>query len=162
MADPGVQAGHTVTTRHAAESGISPADWDNQEFQRLQSQKGQGLDVAIMSQDGSIKVTTRHRAQDYSMIDPAIEDVKKANNMKLTPTAQMEVGEYTTWRSANTPLDQGGVEMLQKLGADGAPKCAWIDPTITKEMKAAAKEGDLFAMAAKQTKKAGKGAKVLQ
>jgi RHS repeat-associated protein len=149
-----VQAGHTVTARHAAESGISPVDMDKQVFQRLHSRKGKGLDVAVMSQDGSVQVTTRHRTQDYSMIDPAIENVKKANNMKLTPTAQMEVGKFVEWNSKNVPLDQGGVEMLQELGKDGAPKRAWIDPTITKEMKAAAKEGDLFAMAAKQAKKA--------
>ncbi|KAF2012901.1 RHS repeat-associated core domain protein [Aaosphaeria arxii CBS 175.79] len=157
-----VQAGHSVTARHAPESGISKPDWDQQEFQRLHSRKGQGLDVAVMSQDGSIEVTTRHRAQDYSMIDPAIDDVKKANGMKLTPDAQLEVGKYTVWRSENVPLDQGRVEMLQELGADGAPKRAWVDPTITKEMKAAAKEGDLFSMAAKQSKKAGKGAKALK
>ncbi|KAL2060433.1 hypothetical protein VTL71DRAFT_9464 [Oculimacula yallundae] len=162
MTDPAVQAGHTATARHAAESGISKADWDAQEMQRLHSRKGQGLDVAVMSQDGSIEVTTRHRAQDYSMIDPAIDDVKRANNMTLTPSAQLEVGKQTKWRSANTPLDQGGVEFLQEVGKDGAPKRAWIDPSITKEMKVAAKEGDLFAMAAKQTKKAGKGAKALK
>ncbi|ERF71377.1 hypothetical protein EPUS_09301 [Endocarpon pusillum Z07020] len=151
-----VQAGHTVPARYATD-GLSPADWDKQTMQRLESRS---YDVAIMDQSGEIDITTRHRAQDFTMIDDAVADAQKAQKAAtgvsaLPPEGSMHMGDYQIWRSENIPLDEGKVEFIKSMGE--AP----IDHTITTEMKLAAAEGDLFVKASKASK-LGKGAKALK
>ena len=116
MTDPVVQAGHTRAVRHALESGISMSDLNEPEsFQHLHSKLGQGLDVEVTDQDGTIKTTTRHRAQEQ-IIDQNVHTVRKATGKPLTPEGQMVAGDQVLWQTQGTGLDQREVAEKRASG----------------------------------------------
>jgi RHS repeat-associated protein len=131
-----VQAGHTAAARHAAESGITKQDWDTQSMQELHSRKGKGLDVTVTDQAGQEKVTTRHRSQDYDLIDEGVKRSKAANGGKLTPQGQLDVAEEVKWRTANVPMDQRDVDAIRKGGSALPEKGPPVDPKTGKVVPA--------------------------
>jgi RHS repeat-associated protein len=111
-----VQAGHTAAARHVAESGISQADWDTQEMQQLHSRRNQGLDVTVTDQNGVARVRTRHTAQDYTLLDDAVERSRNATGGKLTPQGQLDAAAEVKWRTEGTGFDQREVEIKRQSG----------------------------------------------
>lgn len=131
-----VQAGHTTPVRAAAESGISPTDLNRKEnFMALHSRKGQGFDVELTSQDGSVATRTRHTAQE-KLLDETIERTKTANGGKLTPQGLLDAAEEVKWKTSNTPFDHRDAQKLLSSGtATNAEKA------FTKQLTSAAEIG---------------------
>jgi hypothetical protein len=128
MTDPDVQAGHTVAARHSPESRIDPGPLkDPATIQQLHSRKGKGLDVTVTDQEGQVKVTTRHRAQE-GMLDEGVGRAKQANQNVAVPEGQLETSAYVRWRTENVPLDQRNVEAVRQSGPAAPEKGAPINP----------------------------------
>jgi RHS repeat-associated protein len=115
MVGADVQAGHTAAARHAPESGISKADWDQQPMQQLPSRRGRGLDVTITDQSGQVSQRTIHNAQE-GMIDTSTGRSRAANAGKLTPRGQLDAAEEVNWRTQNVPMDQRNINTLRSSG----------------------------------------------
>ena len=83
--------------------------------------------MTITNPDGTTTTTTRHRTQDYHMMDPAIDNVRVAQG-GLTPEGQLAVGEQLMWQGENIPLDQINVETLRQSGPAAPDAGPPVDP----------------------------------
>lgn len=138
MKDPIIQAGHTVTARHAAGTGIKKEDFDKQQFQMLHSGKhdlpdgendkelgfimpadgkDRGFNVRVASEEKTVE-RTRHKAQD-DMLDNEVDRIRATQDGVIRPEQLLEIGEYIRWKTENLPYDHRDVEYVLSNGKKG-------------------------------------------
>jgi RHS repeat-associated protein len=110
-----VQGGHSITARHAPESGVTAAEMnDPKTMLQVHSRRDPNLHGTLTDDKGSVR-RTLHNTHEY-MNDSAAAQSRAGTGGKLTAPGHIEAGNQVVWQSENVPLDQRNVDYIRSSG----------------------------------------------